>query len=132
MKFITRFFLSGALVVGGILTYAQHQDINGSAKRILIDKQSLEKDTLVNILHNIETFEGHIRNFFMMTINHGDLPDYHAWGLGGGLGYYSPVIKGFQIGMSGYIIYNLASSPLAPAVPFTNRYEIGLFDHKSG
>jgi hypothetical protein len=128
MKFIARFLLSGALVVGGILTYAQHQDLNGSAKRILIDKQSLEKDTLVNILHNIGTFEGHIRNFFMTTTNHGDFPDYYAWALGGGLGYYSPVIKGFQVGMSGYIIYNLTSSPLAPAAPFTNRYEIGLFD----
>ncbi len=105
-----------------------HMKLNDMMPSKYLKTGDLEKDTLVNILHNIGTFEGHIRNFFMTTTNHGDFSDYYAWGLGGGLGYYSPVIKGFQIGMSGYIIYNLASSPLAPAVPFTNRYEIGLFD----
>jgi len=128
MKFVVRLLLSVALVAVNIFTYAQHHDPNWSAKRVLIDKHSLESDSLLNILHNTGTFEGHIRNFFMATTNHGDFPDYYAWGVGGGLGYYSPIIKGFQVGMSGFIIFNLASSSLAPAPPYANRYELGLFD----
>lgn len=127
MKFITRILLSGALVMGSItLTHSQN-DPNWSAK-LLVDKKSLQKDTLTHILHNIGTFEGHIRNFFMATRNHNDFPDYYALGVGGGLGYYTPIIKGFQAGMSGFVIYNLTSSSLTPEPPYTNRYEIGLFD----
>lgn len=121
-------FVLGVLAVSGQVGQAQHHDPNWSAKRILIDQQCLENDSLINILHNMGTFEGHLRNFLMTTTNHGDFPDYYALGVGGGLGYYSPVVKGFQLGMSGFIIYNLASSSLAPAPPYSNRYEVGLFD----
>lgn len=128
MKFL-KMIVTSLLALGGLRSgQAQHHDPNGSAKRILIDKQCLEKDSLTNLLHNMGTFEGHIRNFFMTTTNHAGFPDYYALGIGGGLGYYSPVVKGFQLGMSGFIIYNVASSPLAPAPPFANRYEVGLFD----
>jgi hypothetical protein len=78
MKFVVRLLLSVALVAVNIFTYAQHHDPNWSAKRVLIDKHSLESDSLLNILHNTGTFEGHIRNFFMATTNHGDFPDYYA------------------------------------------------------
>jgi len=119
------------LVLTGIalpaLLQAQHQDPSWSAKRVLIDKHG-EPDSLCNILKNTGVFEGHIRSFFMSTINHNDYPDYYAFGAGGGLGYYSPIIKGFQVGLSGFIIYNLSSSHLGPVTPYTNRYEIGLFD----
>jgi hypothetical protein len=110
-----------------ILLKAQHQDPSWSAKRVLIDKHG-EPDSLCNILKNTGVFEGHIRSFFMATINHDNFPDYYAFGTGGGLGYYSPIIKGFQVGLSGFIIYNVGSSHLGPQAPFTNRYEIGLFD----
>ncbi|MBX2961997.1 MAG: hypothetical protein KF687_05745 [Cyclobacteriaceae bacterium] len=106
----------------------QHQDPSWSARRAIINQQCIENDSLCNVLHKLGTFEGHVRNFFMSTINHQDFPDYFAWGIGGGLGYYSPIIKNFQVGMSGFIIYNMASSNLSPQPPFFNRYEVGLFD----
>ncbi|HMP99873.1 MAG TPA: OprD family outer membrane porin, partial [Cyclobacteriaceae bacterium] len=41
---------------------------------------------------------------------------------------YSPIIKNFQVGLSGYAIYKIASSPLGPEGPYQNRYELALFD----
>jgi len=129
MYSVLKYFIAAILVAAtAFVSIAQHHDPEWSAKRVLLDKRCLENDSLKNILHNTGVFEGHIRNFFMSTVNHGDYPDYYAFAMGGGLGYYSPVIKGFQAGMSGFIIYNVASSHLAPAPPFANRYELGLFD----
>lgn len=112
----------------GLQLQGQHQDAGWSAMRAVIDKQCIAGDSLCNVLRKYGTFEGHLRSFFMSTVNHHEYPDYYAWGVGGGLGYFSPVIKNFQVGMSGFIIYNLTSSHLGPQSPFSNRYEIGLFD----
>ncbi len=109
-------------------SWSQHQDPSWSARNAIINAQCVEDDSLCNVLHKMGTFEGHIRSYFMSTVNHNEYPDYYALGMGGGLGYYSPIIKNFQIGMSGFIIYNLASSSLETHAPFANRYEIGLFD----
>lgn len=76
-------------------------------------------------------FSAHARTFFMATANEGDLTDYHAWAIGAGIGYESPEIRHFKIGISGFFIFNLASSDLSTPDPLTNtlnRYEIGLFD----
>ena len=123
-----RRFLLFLLTCWALSATSQHQDPSWSARRAVINEQCVQSDSLCNVLHKLGTFEGHVRNFFMSTINHNEYPDYFAWGIGGGLGYYSPVIRNFQLGMSGYIIYNLASSHLGPQPPFVNRYEIGLFD----
>ena len=64
----------------------------------------------------------------MSTINYGDDPDYYAQGIGGGLAYYSPVIKRFQVALSGFIIYNVYSSKLSSENGYSNRYELALFD----
>jgi hypothetical protein len=116
------------LVFVTTMSWSQHQDPSWSARRAIINQQCVENDSLCNVLHKLGTFEGHVRSFFMSTINHQDFPDYYAQGVGGGLAYFSPIIKNFQVGMSGFIIYNLASSHLGPQPPFANRYEIGLFD----
>jgi hypothetical protein len=108
--------------------WAQHQDPSWSVRRAIIDRSCQQNDSLCNVLHQHGVFEGHLRNFFMGTINGNGFPDYFAWGIGGGLGYYSPVIKNLQVGFSGFIIYNMASSDLQPRPPFPNRYEIALFD----
>lgn len=84
-------------------------------------------DTLQQVLKK-GVFEGQVRNFFMTTVNHQDYPDYYAWAAGAGIAYYSPVIKNFQVSFSGFTVYNVASSSLTPNPPFTNRYEVGLFD----
>ncbi len=118
------FFVVGVSFQG----LSQHQDPSWSVRRAIINEQCVESDSLCHVLHTLGTFEGHLRSFFMATTNHDEYPDYYALAMGGGLGYYSPIIKNFQAGMSGFIIYNMASSHLGPETPFSNRYELSLFD----
>lgn len=75
--------------------------------------------------------EGHFRLFFMQTDNDGPLTDYHALAFGGGLKYQTKSFRGFQLGVGGFYIWNLASSDLSKPDPITNtmsRYETGQFD----
>lgn len=122
------FFLVAIILGSSLKSKAQHQDPSWSARRAIIDQRCVQNDSLCHVLHTHGTFEGHLRTFFMSTSNAGAYPDYYALGVGGGLGYYSPVIRNFQAGMSGFIIYNTSSSHLGPQPPFVNRYELGLFD----
>ena len=74
---------------------------------------------------------GRVRNLFMATDNASGLTDYYANGLGFGIGYESAPISNFHVGISGFFMYNLASSDLSTSDKATgapNRYEIGLFD----
>ena len=75
--------------------------------------------------------EGHFRYFFMATHNEGSLSDYYANAVGGGIKYETGLYRGFQLGISGFFIYNIGSSDLSKPDEQTgqmNRYEIGLFD----
>ncbi len=74
---------------------------------------------------------GHIRYFYSKTLNQGELTDYFAHALGGGIRFETASWHGVQAGISGFYIFNLASSALAEKDPLanqTNRYEVGLFD----
>lgn len=74
---------------------------------------------------------GRVRNLFMATDNAAGLTDYYANGLGFGIGYESASIYNLQVGISGFFMYNIASSDLTTpdkATGAPNRYEIGLFD----
>jgi hypothetical protein len=106
---------------------AQHPDVNFPRKPRDPAQDSLRQSMGMK-LHHQGVFEGHVRNFFMSTVNRGEFPDYFALAMGGGLAYYSPVIKNFQVAMSGFMIRRVASSDLNPNPPFVNRYELGLFD----
>lgn len=112
----------------GTPVFSQHQNPNRPTERAATMQPITKADSLAGLLRKHGTFEGHVRTFYMGTFNHGHFPDYHALAQGGGLAYYSPVIKNFQVGMSGFIIYNVASSDLGPTDGYNNRYEIGLFD----
>jgi hypothetical protein len=75
--------------------------------------------------------EGHFRLFYMSTNNDESLTDYYALAFGGGLRYQTKIFRGFQLGVGGFYIWNLASSDLTKPDPTTNimnRYEIGQFD----
>jgi len=77
------------------------------------------------------TTEGHFRMFYMATNNKNPLTDYNALAAGGGLKYETARFKGFQLGIGGYFIWNLASSDLSKPDSITqsyNRYEMGQFD----
>lgn len=77
-------------------------------------------------------FYGHARSFHSFTLNQQSLSDYYAWGVGAGIGYETPKFwKRWQVGLSGFFMFNVLSSDLAKVDPNTkqlNRYEIGLFD----
>jgi hypothetical protein len=76
-------------------------------------------------------WEAHTRTFVMGTVNEGDLKDDYAIASGAGIGVLTKPIYGFQVGVSGFFIYNLSSSELHKPDSLTgqgNRYEVGLFD----
>lgn len=76
-------------------------------------------------------WEAHSRTFLMNTINEGSLKDDYALASGAGISLLTKPIYGFQVGVSGFFIYNVASSPIELPDSLTNaanRYEIGLFD----
>lgn len=76
-------------------------------------------------------WEAHSRSFFMSTLNEGGLKDDYALATGAGIGLLTHSIYGFQLGVSGFFIYNLQSSDLHVPDASTgqsNRYETGLFD----
>lgn len=76
-------------------------------------------------------WEAHTRTFAMGTINEGNLKDDYAIASGAGIGVLTKPIYGFQVGVSGFFIYNLSSSELHKPDSLTgqgNRYEVGLFD----
>nr|MBP7390281.1 hypothetical protein [Chitinophagales bacterium] len=90
-----------------------------------------DSNTLRSKLMKFGTFHAHARSFFMATDNAKPLTDYVAWGLGAGIGYESPKWKGLQFGISGFFIFNVASTDLTKKDSLANgfnRYEIGLFD----
>lgn len=112
-------FLSGKIDIGfsqGI--HAHHETIS-------------DTNTLSHFFEK-GRFYGHARSYFSGTINKSYLTDYHAWGIGAGIGYETPMIlKHFRVGLSGFFMFNLKSSNLEKPDETTNsanRYEVGLFD----
>lgn len=76
-------------------------------------------------------WEAHTRTFAMGTINEGALKDDYALASGAGIGVLTRPIYGFQVGVSGFFIYNVYSSKIDLPDSLTlspNRYEVGLFD----
>jgi hypothetical protein len=111
--------------------YAQHQDLQEKPKIWQSDnKQVSDSLTILGAFKN-GTVHGHFRYFFSATQNQGDLSDYFANAVGGGIRYETGNFRGFNIGVSGFYIFNLASSDLLKKDESTgqaNRYELGLFD----
>lgn len=107
-----------------ISAFAQ-EEAHSAAKHAANDSNCLE--ACIAKAH----WSAHTRTFFMSTINEGGLKDDYALGFGAGIGVLTKPLHGFQAGMSGFFIYNVASSRIHDADPLTqapNRYEVGLFD----
>lgn len=114
----SRFLTALGLVLLPLLSFAQIPAAN--------DTLSLGRK-----LNTRGEFHVHLRSFFMATDNVESLKDYYALAEGAGLSYLSPKIYGFQAGVTGFFIFNLASTDLSipdAITKGTNRYEIGLFD----
>lgn len=76
-------------------------------------------------------FGGHARYASFYTNNSKNLSDSYAMGVGMGIEFESAKFHGFQLGISGFFIYNILSSDLTALDSLTNqpnRYEVGLFD----
>jgi len=116
---LIRVFILSLFIVFSTSLFAQEdQDIKA------------DTNTLVHFLRRGK-FDGQIRTFFMSTINEGKLSDYYALATGAGIGYRTTEWKGLSAGMSGFFIFNIASSDLNKIDSLSNqknRYEIGLFD----
>ncbi|MFD2519442.1 hypothetical protein [Emticicia soli] len=122
MRQINMYYLLGSFFISVSLVEAQNLNT------------AITKDTnnLGYKLKNGGRFYFQARSYFSSTFNKGELTDYYAWGIGAGVGYETPkLLKHFQLGISSFSVFNLASSDLTKADPLTNqvnRYEIGLFD----
>jgi hypothetical protein len=112
-------------------TIAQHQEI--SEKPTVWKEKSNKKIDSTSILNAFKNgnFSGHFRYFFMSTNNESGLSDYYANALGGGMKFETANFRNFQLGISGYYIFNIGSSNFTEKDPVTNgsnRYEVSLFD----
>ena len=126
MKQIKLVFTLGFLLWGGAL-FAQNLPYVHHTER---ERDNADTNNLQHFFRQ-GTFFGHARYFFMATDNADQLSDYYANAFGMGIGYETGNFKNFQVGISGYFIYNLYSSDLAAKDPLSNqgsRYELGLFD----
>lgn len=77
---------------------------------------------------------GNVRNYFMSTINYGELSDYYANAAGGSLVYHTARWRGFELGLGGLFIFNVFSNDLTAEDPITegtSKYEQQLFDLKN-
>lgn len=109
---------------------AQHQELN-EKPALWKEKEADSDSTSLLSAFRRSTFSGHFRYFFMATQNEGGLTDYYANAVGGGIKLETGRFKNFQVGISGFFVFNVGSSNLAVPDPSTNqvnRYEIGLFD----
>ncbi|UCE69814.1 MAG: hypothetical protein JSW57_02575 [Flavobacteriaceae bacterium] len=82
-------------------------------------------------LFGLGTITGHVRNYFMNTINKGDLSDFYANAIGGAMRFRSHEFYGFEFGAAGIFTYKMFSSDLNAADPTTgriSRWEHELFD----
>jgi hypothetical protein len=122
MTQINSWYVSGILLVSAFSLQAQE----------LAPVSEKDTSTLGYQLKNGGKFYLQSRTYFSATVNDGGLTDYYAIGIGAGIGYETPrFFRYFQLGMSGYTMFNVASSDLQQPDSRTNqvnRYEIGLFD----
>lgn len=126
-----KYYLIGFFLMITVAVHAQHQEVPEKPD-LWRGKQKQTEDSN-SLLHSFKTgqMHGHFRYFFMATDNKSGLSDYYANAIGGGIKYETAKLKGFQLGVSGFFVFNLASSDLSKPDPKTNqinRYELGLFD----
>lgn len=127
MKKIFIFIISIVISLSG---FAQHQEIN-EKPGLWKEKENEADSTSILSAFRKGNFSGHFRYYFMATDNKEGLTDYYANAVGGGIKFETGRFKNFQVGVSGFFVYNIGSSDLSVPDFKTkqmNRYETGLFD----
>jgi len=123
------FILIISLVIS-LSGFTQHQEIN-EKPGLWKEKENEADSTSILSAFRKGTFSGHFRYYFMATDNKEGLTDYYANAVGGGIKFETGRFKNFQVGVSGFFVYNIGSSDLSIPDSKTkqmNRYETGLFD----
>lgn len=118
----------GLLLAGAL--QAQHQELNEKPGLWKGREPLPDTNSLLSAFRR-GSMSGHFRYFFMSTRNATGLTDYHAHAAGGGIKFETARFKNFQLGISGFFVFNIGSSDLTVPDPQTgqrNRYEVGLFD----
>lgn len=113
------------------LVLAQHQEV--SERPEIYKGKGMDSTDSKSLLAAFKNglMQGHFRYFNMNTLNEKELSDYYANAAGGGLRFESAKFHSLQFGISGFYIFNIASSDLGIPDPKSgqyNRYEIALFD----
>ncbi|MGB3949105.1 MAG: OprD family outer membrane porin [Bacteroidia bacterium] len=114
------------LFLSSIISFGQDQNDHHIALKPKVKDSLCLKDCLLKA-----HWEAHTRTFAMSTINQGELKDDYAIASGAGIGVLTKSLYGFQLGVSGFFVYNLFSSDIHKLDSLTmlsNRYEVGLFD----
>lgn len=112
------------LMIPGIL-YPQQEHGKEPA---ISNRASLESLTS---LFTEGSLNGHIRTYFMTTLNEGDLKDYNALAVGGAIRFETAEFYGFHAGVAGIFTYRAFSSDLNkpdPTTGGTSKWERELFD----
>lgn len=119
MKMKKIIILCQSLLLLSVAVFGQHND----------------QDTIVN--NNLKDaflnghIHGHIRDFFLATVNEQPLQNYWANATGGALGYETGVFHQFSVGIKGSFIFNTFSSDLTEVDPITgksSKWEKELYD----
>ena len=125
--------IGSILLILSLIAQAQHQELN-EQPNIWQNRSSEDSNSAVRSFEDLfrkGTISGHFRSFGMITTNEGALKDYQSLAVGGGIKLQTAPLHGFQVGISGFFIYNLAGTDLSIPDPITlqnNRYEIALYD----
>lgn len=125
-----KWMIIGCFIPFSQLVFAQHQEVNEKPEIWKNQEASGDTQKLMDVFKQGH-ISGHFRSFFMNTQNAGSLKDDYALAMGGGLKFESKTLFGFQLGLSGVYVFNVASSDLLKTDSLTglnNRYELGLFD----
>jgi len=125
------YLLVFAFVSASLTLTAQDEETLVTYESEVETEEHNEKAKTIKEWFQLGHVNGLIRSNAMITINDAQLSDHGAWAVGGRLYYHTAYLKGFQIGLGGLYIYNLASTNLAEPDPELNklaRWERQLFD----
>jgi len=114
-----------------LVSISQHQELQEIPKIWQNDLKNNPDSTNILSAFKSGKVNGHFRYFSSSIINKGNLTDYYANAVGGGLRFETGSFHGVTLGISGFYIFNVASSDLSKKDVVSgqsNRYEIGLFD----
>lgn len=94
----------------------------------------IHKDTSIHSLQDFlqkSHLHGHIRNYWMATVNEGDLKGYWSNATGGAIELHTPELYGLELGMKGIFTYKTFSADLLeedPIVGKSAKWEKELYD----